>query len=53
MLVEPVSDQNMGTAASIVKVKPGKNTFKFDCSGKEIEVQTEIKPGQLTYTFEE
>lgn len=52
-LLEPRSiADGMSTVVDAVNVKPGKNTFKFDCNGKQIEVVKDVKPGETMWNFE-
>ena|SRR2546421_5787448 len=50
-LLEPkVLADGMSTSADVVSVVPGKNTFKFDCNGKQIEIQKDVKAGETMWT---
>ena len=42
---KPIAD-GMTTGADVVSVPPGKNTFKFDCDGKQIELSKDVKSGE-------
>ena len=50
-LMEPKSiTDGQSTSVDVVSVAPGKNTFKFDCNGKEIEIQKDVKAGESMWT---
>jgi len=50
-LMEPkaIAD-GMTTGADIVNVSPGRNTFIFDCNGKQIQIEKDVKAGETMWT---
>lgn len=50
-LLEPKSiADGMSTSADVVNVPLGKNTFKFDCDGKQVEIVKDVKSGETMWT---
>lgn len=48
---KPVAD-GLTSAGDIVSVKPGRNSFKFDCGQGEVEVVKDVKQDQLTLNID-
>ena len=53
MLMEPQSlPMSVGEGTTLVKVSPGKVHFVFDCNGKSVEVDHDVKDSEHIWKFQ-